>query len=239
MVLAMPAALQAQQRPDFLFGRPLFTFGVRAGYAQPMEDSEIFDFVQKHLTLEEGDFGALTLGMELAIRVSERMDLAIGVEHAKGERRSEFRDWLDLDDNPIEQATTFTRYPATVSARFYLVPRGRRISEYAWVPRSWAPYVAGGAGYVWYTFRQDGDFVDYDTLDIYNAYYASRGRATTYHVAAGVDLNLSRHFLGRVEARYDRAAADMSEDFLYFDAIDLSGWRVSVGVSARLSGRGT
>lgn len=234
-LLALPGALLGQRTPDFLFGAPLLTIGVRAGYTQPHETGDPYDFVRRELTLDRGDFAAPMVGVELALRATEHLDLAFGAERSGASQRSEFRNWVDTNDNPIKQTTNLIRVPVSLSARLYLLPRGRRISNFAWVPHHWSPYVGAGAGYMWYTFEQNGDFVDFDTLDIFSDRISSTGRAALYHVQAGTDINLARYFVGRLELRYDWASTPMEGDFGDFNAIDLGGLRVAVGVSARLS----
>lgn len=234
-LLALPGAVLGQRTPDFLFGAPQFTIGVRAGYTRPHETGDPYDFVRRELTLNRGDFAAATVGVELALRLSEHMDVALGVERSKGSQRSEFRDWVDTNDNPIEQTTNLVRVPLSLSTRLYLLPRGRRISEFAWVPYRWSPYVGAGAGVMWYTFEQNGDFVNAETLNIFSDRISSSGRAPLYHVQAGADVSLGRYFVGRAELRYDWASAPLEGDWDGFDPIDLGGFRVAVGVTARLS----
>ncbi len=234
-VVALPASSWAQEA-DFLFDRPLFTLGIRAGWDRPGEDSDVFDFIQDELTIEEGDFAAATWGGELAVRLSERLELALNAAYTEGETRSEFRDWVDTDDNPIEQTTTFQRIPVTLGLKAYLLPRGRQISRYAWVPRSWAPYVGVAGGWVWSEFEQQGDFVDFVTLDIFTDRIRSRARSGTVHALAGADINLSRYLFANVEARYAWASAPLSDIFEDFEPIDLDGFRATVGLSVRLNG---
>ena len=115
----------------------------------------------------------------------------------------------------------------------YLRDRGRSIGRFAWVPADWAPYVGAGAGWVWYRFRQDGDFVDFETLDIFPDTYTSKGRAPTLHLYGGADWSLGPSFFLTGEARYAWASADLSGDFVDFDPVDLSGLQATVGLSVR------
>jgi hypothetical protein len=157
----------------------------------------------------------------------------VDVSVAQTRSRSEFRDWVDTDDLPIEQKTEFQRVPLTFGVKAYLKDRGRSVGRFAWVPAQWAPYVGAGAGWVWYRFRQDGDFVDYDTLDIFTDTFTSRGRAPTLHLYGGADWSLGPNFFLTAEARYAWASADMGGDFVGFDPVDLSGLQATVGLSVR------
>ena len=233
-MVSVPMAASAQAGgPGFLFRRPTFSFGIRAGYARPQAGSEVFDFARETLTLGTNDFASSAWGADLAFRASERLDIAAGVGVTRSSTRSEFRDWVDLDDLPIEQTTTFLRVPMTVSAKWYFKDRGRSVSQFVWVPERWSPYVGLGGGWVWYQFEQEGDFVDFETLDVFYGLLESAGATPTAHVYSGVDLSLGPRFVLTGEGRYSWANMDMGRDFVDFDGIDLGGFQATVGLSVR------
>jgi hypothetical protein len=172
---------------------------------------------------------------EVAFRLTERFDLAAGLENASNTVSSEMRDWVTMDDLPIPQSTKFRRTRLMASAKAYLLERGRTISELAWVPTRWSPYLGVGGGLTWYEFMQEGDFVAFDTLDIFEDRFRATGTGGTVHAMAGLDVSLSEQFLIRGEYRYIWGDGAMDDgEFEGFDDIDLSDWRVTVGVGARL-----
>lgn len=223
----------AAQRSGFLFKRPTVTLGVRLGYALPRASSDIFDFTREQLTVDKRDFNAPYIGGELGIRVIEHLDLALNLGYEWSETRSEFRDWVDTDDLPIEQDTRFTRLPLTLGVKAFPWNRGRRISQFAWIPKRWAPYLGAGAGVVWYRFEQVGDFVDFETLDIFFSEFESSGSTPLAYLAAGVDVSLGTRWLLNGEGRYAWASTGMDRDFVDFDDIDLAGFRMTAGFSVR------
>lgn len=224
----------AAQEADFLFDRPNVTLGARVGYALPRAGSEIFDFTREQLTIEKSDFNALSFGAELAVRTTERVDVAVKLGYEKSDTRSEFRDWVDQDGLPIEQDTRFTRVPVSAGAKVYVLGRGRRVSRFAWIPERWAPYVGAGVGVIWYRFEQVGDFVDFETLDIFFDDFESTGTAAQAYLAAGLDVALGPRWIASIEASHSWASAEMGRDFVGFDDIDLAGFRALVGLSVRL-----
>jgi hypothetical protein len=189
------------------------------------------------MTLDQKDlsFSSPAFQGELAVRVTEQIDIAGGVGFSKRTTRSEFRDFEGTDDLPIEQTTTFSRTPLTLSVKGYLMPRGRSISRFAWVPARWAPYVSAGGGAVRYLFDQQGEFIDFDSanLDIFRDRFRSEGWAPTAHAAAGVDLGVTRYLLVTAEGRYSLGSAKLGSDFVGFDNIDLSGFQATAGFSLR------
>lgn len=236
-LLALPVltgTAAAQDSGGFLFGRPAATLGGHVGYAVPGAGSEIFSFTREQLTVEDGDFRTAAFGAWLGVRVTERLDLALDVGHAGNETASEFREWVDQDDRPIRQTTTFSRTSLTASARVYPWDRGRSIGRHVWIPRGVAPFVGAGGGLLWYTFEQEGDFVDFRTLDVFEDDFLSEGRTGTWYVLGGADLTISPRLLVRAEIRHAWASAEMDDDFVGFDPIDLSGFQGTVGMAVRL-----
>jgi hypothetical protein len=232
--LLVPSGVAAQGSGDgFLFRTPKVQLGLRFGYAAPNAGSEIFDFSRDELTLDKSDFAGGLLGAEVAFRVSERLDVALAFSNSSNTTRSEFREWIGEDDLPIEQETTFTRRPFTASVRYFFADRGRSISRFAWIPNRVAPYVGVGAGFMWYEFVQDGDFVDFQDLGIFTTRFTSDGASPMAHLLGGVEVSLSPRLLMHVDGRYEWASAEMSQDFVDFDNIDLSGFQVSVGLGVR------
>ncbi len=231
--LFLPSGAFAQSSGQgFLFKQPTVRVGILGGYMVAQASGDVLDHARDQLTLGGRDFDASAWGVEVAARAAKRLDVVLGFRFSRSDVRSEMRDWVDLDNLPIEQTTTFTRIPVTVSTRFYLRDRGRAISQFAWIPAKWAPFVGAGAGIIWYRFEQTGDFVDIATLDILNFTLESNGWARTAHAFAGVDISISPRFLWTLEGRYalGRDRTGLSFDY---DNLNLSGFQATIGVSAR------
>ena len=233
--LAVPAGeARAQNGGDgFLFKEPIVQFTVRGGYALASAGSDVFSFSTRQLTVDRRDFSSGTVAASMSFRLSPRLDLAIEGAYMGSSIPSEFRDWVDADDRPIEQTTDFRRIPLTASMKLYLAPRGRSLGEFAWVPARFAPYVGAGAGRMAYRFIQKGDFVDFETLDVFGDRYETRGWTTTAHAMAGADLTLTPHVGLTGELRYGYARGRMGQDFQGFDRIDLSGATATAGLFFR------
>ncbi|NKB88793.1 MAG: hypothetical protein GKS06_11300 [Acidobacteria bacterium] len=222
----------APQSPDgFRFSAPKGSVGLRVGYLLAGADGEIFDFITDQLTVDKGDFNAPVFAFDMGWNISDRVELVGGVEYSRSSTRSEYRDYVDQDDIPIVQDTRLTQVPLTLSARFYLTPRGRSVGQYAWVPSAFAFYVGGGGGATWYRLEQEGEFVDFRDLVIFEDLFISDGWAFSGHAFAGLDIRLGRSIGLVVEGRYQFASHDLTGSFVGFEPIDLSGLRLMGGVS--------
>src|SRR5687767_10156535 len=178
----------ATGQDDFLFRAPVAALTLRVGPMLYSANSDVFDFLTDTLTLSRGDFRAPAFGAELVLMPSSRLDGVLGFMTSATETKSEFRNWVDEgptpsedDDLPIEQVTRLRTIPVTASVRYLLVPRGRRVSRLAWLPRSAVPYLGGGAGVTWYRLRQEGDFVDYRDFAIFPDQLESKSQQVTFH----------------------------------------------------------
>ena len=236
-MLILAGSAQAQRTGDgFMFGEPRGSLTVRGGFAHANAGSDIFSFTTSRLTIDRRDFSGRSAGGDVALRIAHRLDLAVSGSWSGRTTKSEFRDWVDQDDLPIRQTTFFARVPVTAGLRAYLLPRGRAIGRYAWIPARFTAYVGGGVGVMWYQFRQRGDFVHFETLAVFPDRFESRGLTPTAQGLAGVELTITPRFALTAEGRYSMAKAGLSNDFDGFDRIDLSGPSATLGVTARFSG---
>ena len=230
-LLPSPTTAQASGQ-GFLFKQPTVQVGVHGGYTLARAGGSVLDFARSELTLNKRDFDASSWGLELAVRAKERLDIAFDVRFSTSEVGSEMREWVDQDNLPIQQTTTFVRVPVTVGAKFYLGDRGRAISQFVWIPAKLAPFVGAGGGFLWYRFGQNGDFVDIVTLDVVNFTLESSGGTATGHVFAGVDISIGPRFLWTLEGRYGLGGATTGSAF-NFDHLDLSGLQATIGLAVR------
>jgi hypothetical protein len=208
-------------------------FSVRAGPALPQASGDLFSFLTSELTLEKKDFNAVAFAGDLSVRVAPRIDLQVGVGYASSEKRSEFQDWEGTDDLPVEQTTRLRRTPITGGLRYLLKERGRSVGEYAFVPSNIQPYVGVGAGVMFYQLEQNGEFVDFETFDIFAAELTSEGWGPLLQVFGGTDLWLGR-FGVTLDARYMWSNADLENDFEDFGKIKLNGLQLTAGLAVRL-----
>jgi hypothetical protein len=225
----------AQRAGDgFLFHVPIGTWGVRGGINLASANSDVFVFVTDQLTLDRSDFNAPALGSNLAIRLSGSTDLVLDVSYSTVSHGSEFRHWVDQNDQPIEQTTSLRRIPVTLGVRHYVTSRGRSVGQFAWIPARRSLYVGLGAGMMEYKFHQVGDFIDFKTLNVFHDEFTSQDWTAVAQANAGLDLALGDFVLLNTEARYSWAKALMSSDYVGFNRIDLSGLSVTAGFSFRL-----
>ena len=235
LLAGLAAPLQAQTSGNgYLFGAPDARLTLRAGYAHANARSEVFDFATRFLTLERRSFSGPSIGGDIALTVAPRFDVWFSGDYAAVVRESEDRGYVDNNNLPIQQTTSFRRAPLTANAILYLTPRGRSVGKLAWIPATVVPWIGAGGGTMWYRFQQEGDFVDYVTLDVFSTRLESSGWAPTLQGLGGVDFTVTPRIAVTADARYTWAKARLARDFSGFDDIDLSGVTGALGFTIRL-----
>jgi opacity protein-like surface antigen len=222
------------QDPDFLFRQPRFTATLRGGVMRPRAEGEIFDVTFQRYTAERSDFLAAGLGFEIGVWAGDRWEFVVGIDGAQATAATEEREWVEEDGSPIFQNTRFLQGPAfQVGVKAYPLPRGEALSRFAWAPAPVSIFVGGGVGATGYSFRQWGDFVDEVEEVIFREDFLSDGTAFLGYGSAGVDIAIRPRLALTLEGRYQWAEDDLKGDFRGFDPIDLSGLRLTAGLSIR------
>jgi len=235
LLAPLPAAAQVVNRPapDFLFGEPRGSIGIRGNWVFARADSDIFDFVRTQLTVDRRAFDAVGLATDVAIAIAPRVDAVAGFEFTQTSTPSEYRAFVDNNRRPIEQTTRLRTANVSGSVRLALAPRGTAVSRLAWIPRRVAPYAGAGGGMLWYQLTQAGDFVDVRStnLAVFSDIFTSQGWTPSAHAFGGVDVRVYRRTFVAFEGRYLWAAAPLHRRFEGFEPIDLAGLRVSAGIN--------
>jgi hypothetical protein len=226
-----PQQPRPQATPDFLFGTPKASIGVRGTWVLQRAGSDWYDFVTDELTLEKKDFNGPAISADVGVSLHPRFDLVFGVDFSEAGSDSEYRDFVDNRRLPITQETVLQELNLSASVKVALLERGREVGRFAWVPRTVVPYVGAGGGAIYYRLRQTGDFVDSFDRSIFTDAFLSQGWGPSGHVFGGVDVKVHRRLFVTFDARYLWAAADLGREWIDFDPIDLAGLRLSGGVN--------
>lgn len=235
MLVALPGGLLAQSERErgYLFRAPPITLTLSGGLALPSSSGDLWDFAFNELTMSRRDLAALDQSVDLAIRLGSRTNLVLGYGVADSRARTELRDWLDDNGQPIRQSTRFTRRPLSATLRYALRPQGTQIGSYAWIPTRFVPYVGLGAGRMSYRFTQNGEFVDSQTQEIFVDNYSASGNTGFLLASSGVVWTLIPSIALTTEMKYVHASADGRPSFQGFDKLDLSGVATTVGFTLR------
>ena len=233
---APSAAAQRSNGPDYLFRAPAATITLHGGFANPTAGSDIFSFTMDELTVGKSDFLSGSIGVDLALMLQGPLDLVVGFSRAESRTRSEFRDWVDNNNLPIEQTTRFLRQPFTASLRYNFASRGRQVGSIAWIPARFVPFIGIGGGVMRYRFEQVGDFIDTVTLEVFPDQFVQQAWSPVAQASAGATWSIRPLWQIVGEVRYLRGKGERSrsgDDFVGFERLDLSGLNTTIGISLR------
>lgn len=211
---------------DFMLGRPRGFLAIDGGFLFANAGSDVYDFITEQLTLRKKAFNAPVIGGRLGAALTPRLEVAVLIEQSNASEASEYREFVDNQNLPITQTTAKREVQLAANLRWSLLPAGRRISRFAWIPRTFTPFVGAGAGAIKYEFEQYGSFVDFQTMRVFNSTFRSEGWAPSVHAFAGADLRVYRKLYLTGEARYTWSTAPLSDDFVDFAPISLAGARL-------------
>ena len=227
--------------PDFLFGRPRMSFGLRGLWHRARAGSDFYDFVNEELFVPRSpeddhdnpdhgllNFDAPGISFDFGYGVTSRLDVRVGVDYAASLNESELRNWIGEDGLPYTQSTELSQTDVRAELALALAPRGRSIGQYAWIPSRVVPYVGAGLSFVRHNLTQAGEFVD--EIGYFENAFTSTGWGTGVHLFGGADIRMTRHAFLNAEVRHVEASAGLGDDFAGFDPIDLGGLRISAGV---------
>lgn len=227
--------------PDFLFGQPRVSVGVRGLLHRARAGSDFYDFANEQLFVPRSadddpknpahgllNFDAPGIDFDFGYGVASRLDVRFGLAYNESRNASELRNFIGSDGLPIEQSTALSQIEVRAEVAVALTPRGRAIGQYAWIPSRVVPYAGAGIGFVRYDLEQSGEFVD--DLGLFEDIYASNDSGMGIHLFGGADIGMTRRLFLNVEIRHVRASATLARDFEGFDPIDLGGLRIGGGV---------
>jgi hypothetical protein len=231
---ATESSAQEASGRGFLFGEPKGSVTLRGGYSGANAGSDIFSFVTTELSLNKRDFSSASLAGDLAFRIRPRIDLVFSIDADGMEKESDYREWQDNRGDPIEQRTAFSRQSYMVSAKYYLMPTGRSLGRFAWIPTRYAPWVSAGVGRIYYTLSQNGDFVDFKNGNrVFPDAFKSDQWGASGQVSGGVDWSLNHRWALMSQLRYLLGKAELRNDYDGWEPIDLSGLGFSAGLTLR------
>jgi len=215
---------------DFRFFKSKGYLGFRIGRFFPKAEGDLFGMIRNELTLEKSDLRAWIWDIDGGIAMHKRVDLVFSIGYMTRSKNSEFRDWVDENGFPIRQETYYSQLPMTMGVKFLLIPRGRSVGRYVWVQPRAVPFISAGLGTLYYHLGQSGEFVDFETLDIFFAKLETSGWTVTVYAGGGVDIKLSKHTYVTLDLRYVWANPEPGGDFIGFDSLDLDGIRATAGL---------
>jgi hypothetical protein len=211
IVLCLGASLEAS------------SIAFRLGRFAPNPEGELWRDNADTFELELADLNSISGGVEFALELNEFLDFTVGVDGYSRTVFTRYRDFVRDDGSEIEQELRLSVAPVTAGMRF--LPAGKF--------RALIPYVAGGVGLYPYEYREEGEFIDFQTFDIFGGTFIDRGLGTGLYAAFGLEVPVARRLTVFGEFRRHWVWAQHKEDFSDFGDFRLNLRQIQFGVNLR------
>jgi opacity protein-like surface antigen len=212
---ALPAA--AQRRP---YGNDGGTLRLRFGEFTPAGDNDYWIDKRADFTGDEDDFADDLVAVDYLHPLGPRMGLLISASSWEADAAQEYDDYEDPDGRGIFHTTSFELTSLEAGLVWNLTDRNAAIS----------PYIGIGGGYYDWSLSEDGEFIDFADLSIFDARFTDSGDSFGWFWVAGVEVPVAASWRLFAEGRWSEVEDDLSGDFEGLGTLELSGTTIAFGV---------
>jgi opacity protein-like surface antigen len=209
MVLACSGAAFAQ---DAVIGGNIGAFLVRNEESRDRED--VLRNNRTFLAFEIDDFDSTTFGGDFAVSVGSFIEVGVGLNYSHSTVPSVNEDFVDEDGTEIFMEMKQKIVPLALTAKLFPLTRDANFQ----------PYLGGGVQFNRWQYTEVGEFLDYDTGEIFRDSFTDDGVETGPVFLAGVRFPVGDNLLLGGEWRYATAKADLDPSLgFYGSTLDLGG----------------
>ena len=193
-----------------------YAFSTYGGFRVLDVTSELFVANEFDFGITDGDFRTGGYGIAFDFAVLPRVDISIGFDNGKAETYGSYFDLVYEDGGEIEHSARLSMTELSLGVRFRLIGGSARVR----------PYLIAGATGTYYRYHEIGDFVNFDTSNIYYNEVEEKSFLPGFFAGAGADFAVWRlPSGGRIELfgefRYARAQGEHTEGFERFGDLRL------------------
>ena len=213
----LPASAHAQQSVNFSIG----------GFVPRGEDSRTDDDVLVNnldfLLFDLDDFHTVSFGGEWEFPLNEHFHASLGIGLTTKSVPSIYADFEEDNGTEIEQDLKLRTVPFTATIRF--LPLGHDAPV--------QPYIGAGVGIFAWKYSESGEFIDFETGEVFRDTFSGSGATAGPVILGGVDFPVGSWKIGG-EIRYQSAQGELPSDQSFAGSkIDLGGFSYLANVKIR------
>ncbi|MYF76577.1 MAG: hypothetical protein F4174_04370 [Acidobacteria bacterium] len=204
-----------------------FAFSTYGGFRVLSVTSDLFAANEFDFGITDDDFRTGSFGFEFDFAVLPRVDISIGFDNGDAETYGSYLDLVYEDGGEIEHSAQLAVTDLSLGVRLRLLGGAARVR----------PYLIGGVTGAYYRYSEIGDFVDFETADIYYDVFEETSFLPGFFAGAGADVAIVRFRDGGSldlfgEFRYVRSQGEHTEGFDGFGdlTLDRSGGLIGLRV---------
>jgi hypothetical protein len=185
-------------------------------------DGDVLVANRSLLVFDFSEFKSFTIGGEYLFPIGNYIEAGAGMSFSQKTVASIYDLFVDSDGTEIDQDLKLRQVPLAFTVRALPLGQGNPIQ----------PYVGGGFGIFLWHYSETGEFVDFSANNaIFEETFEDSGTKVGGIFLAGLRFAGDALSLGG-EFRYQKAAADLSTDFLG-SKLDLGGWTYQFTLGVR------
>ena len=215
--LATPAAAEEKPQPprgarhpdssQTSSSRPRYGFTAYGGFRALQIESLLFDSNEVDFGITDDDFRSGRFGFELDFALLPMVEILVGFDTGDAETAGNYLDLVYEDGSEIEHSAWLRMTEFSVGARVRPRPDGRA-----------NPYLVLGISRASYDYSETGEFVDFETSNIFYDEFKEAQVLTGFFAGVGLDYAVVRLPYGRRvdlfgEFRYARAQGQHRDGF--------------------------
>ena len=163
-------------------------------------------------------FNSASIGAEWLVEMGDYIEAGVGVGFSQRTVLSVYSDFVNEDGSEIPQDFKLRVTPFTATARFF--PFG--------LSSSVQPYGGIGIGLFNWRYAEMGEFIDFDTFDVFRDQFVAKGSDVGRLFVVGLRSRMGDRYTIGVEFRYHDASGVVGIDQGFLDErIDLGGLTTS------------
>ncbi len=169
-------------------------------------------------------FNNTSVGAEWLVGIGEYVEAGLGVGFYQQTVLSVYDDFVNVDGTEIAQDFKLRVTPVTATARFF--PFGQRSAI--------QPYAGAGVGFFNWRYSEVGEFIDFNTFDVFRDRFVAEGNDVGAVYLGGVRVLVGSRYGVGVEVRYQDVQGVVGIDQGFLDErIDLGGLTTSFTFNMR------
>lgn len=212
-LVALPAVAQRGY-----YGGDSGTLRIRFGEFTPDGDNDYWIDSLADFTGDEDDFADDLLGIDYLHPLGRRQSLMISASSWEADVAQEYRDFVDPAGGGIFHTTSIELTSLEAGLVWNFTDRNASVS----------PYVGVGGGYYDWALTEDGEFIDFADLSIFDARFEDSGDTFGWFWVAGIEVPLGNWRIF-AEGRWTEVDDDLSGDFEGLGVLELSGRTLAFG----------
>jgi hypothetical protein len=205
---------------------------IKGGYYMMRGESDLWQYNSEIFIYEPSDLNGFAIMVGLNYHLNSFITFSIEVGGSYAHTYTQYRDYVDEFDMPIETDIELSVVPIEVGLKFNILGRGKYIGRFdAYEKNPIIPYIGGGVGMYLWNYTEYGDYIDFANDEIVYAEFEADRVSFGAFVVAGLEIPMGRRFGFLMEYKYLWLKGDLGEAFTGFEDFDLGGQIVYIGIT--------